>query len=860
MRNVFERYWHIPILIIAAALSLKIRVMNPWESVFTWTVRLGGNDPWYYYRLIENCIHNFPHRIWFDPFTHYPFGSYLHFGPFMVYLGAIAGIISGSTGGESLRAVLAFLPVVGGVLTILPIYLIGREVFDKRVGVIAAFLIAFIPGQFLQRTLLGFADHHAYEVLWMLVTVGMFTYSLNRWNETDEVRRYDLVLAAMTGVAFGLYIDTWAPGFVLALVIFASIYLALIFGQFVQLKSKFLPLTAVALLVAAIVYLPFAFSYPGMSTTHYSPFQLSVILTVAALILILWKIDERYEIIEKRIRVRKELFFTTIAVAGLIAMPTVFPQLYTSIATVLKLIQLRGGALTIAEVYPFFFTREGAFTLWNAYVHFGITFFLAVPGLIYAAYRIYRHRNYRELFLLVWAVSLFVALWGQNRFAYYFASVSALYCALFLHFLFDKLHFYSAVKTIAGSKTKFSFARVAIAILIAAAVIIPTYQLAEAQSLSAGGPQKQWYDALEWMRHNTPDGDRYDEYYLKLYPVPPSNKERYSYPFQTYGVMSWWDYGHWIEAIAHRMPIANPFQHGIGNKYNNVAGAAPFFTATNESYAEEIAEKLNVRYVVSDVEMATGKFYAMAVWAEGDLPYAEKYYDGFIYLAPGGVVGFARTGIEVPPNSFVVPLKLPSKLYYETVEAKLHIFDGNGLHHYRMIYESSPAAEWQSYLTVLGSNISDENLLSLAFSDAFQRSRFGLSPSFVAQEILFKYAYKRLYSKDLGIHLTDLKPSGYVKVFERVRGAVITGRVAENVSEVVVNVTVKTNQNRAFEYVARAAVSDGTYKLVVPYAQDTGYPVKPVSSYTIRAGDVVKTFNVTEEQVVRGEIVRVDLT
>ncbi|MEM0331900.1 MAG: STT3 domain-containing protein [Archaeoglobaceae archaeon] len=81
------------LLAICVVISLKLRILNPWESVFTYTTLLSENDPWYYYRLIENCIHNFPSRIWFDPMTQYPYGTYTHFGPFLVYLGAILGIL-----------------------------------------------------------------------------------------------------------------------------------------------------------------------------------------------------------------------------------------------------------------------------------------------------------------------------------------------------------------------------------------------------------------------------------------------------------------------------------------------------------------------------------------------------------------------------------------------------------------------------------------------------------------------------------------------------------------------------------------------------------------------------------------------
>jgi len=132
VNGLIKKYWHISILVIVALISLKLRILNPWDSVFTWTVRLGGNDPWYYYRLTENTIHNFPYRIWFDPFTNYPYGTYTHYGPFLVYLGSIAGIIFNATEGESLRAVLAFIPAIGGILAIIPVYLLTKRHLTKE--------------------------------------------------------------------------------------------------------------------------------------------------------------------------------------------------------------------------------------------------------------------------------------------------------------------------------------------------------------------------------------------------------------------------------------------------------------------------------------------------------------------------------------------------------------------------------------------------------------------------------------------------------------------------------------------------------------------------------------------------------
>jgi len=74
-----------------------------------------------------------------------------------------------------------------------------------------------------------------------------------------------------------------------------------------------------------------------------------------------------------------------------------------------------------------------------------------------------------------------------------------------------------------------------------------------------------WRESLEWLETSTPDPGV--DYY-RIY-----DKETFQYPPESYGVMSWWDYGHMITYIAKRIPNANPFQSGVAGEY----GAAAFF-------------------------------------------------------------------------------------------------------------------------------------------------------------------------------------------------------------------------------------------------------------------------------------------
>ncbi|MEM4291976.1 MAG: STT3 domain-containing protein, partial [Archaeoglobaceae archaeon] len=299
------------LLLIPLLLAIKIRILNPWDSVFTFTVRLSENDPWYYYRLIENCIHNFPSRIWFDPMTQYPYGTYTHFGPFLVYLSAIIAMLANATSGESLRAVLVFIPAIGGILTIFAIFFLTNNVFGKRSALISALLISIIPGQFLHRSMLSFNDHHVWEVFWMITSLAFFVLLTKvEWSKKS------VIYAILGGVSFGLYILNWAAGFTFGLLLISTFFLAMLFG--IKISENTFKLTIIYFLSATFVYLPFAFNAPN-SPALYSPMQLMMLFFYTAVTFALWQFDLKYEAVKKVIRIGKETALLLLAIVGLFA-------------------------------------------------------------------------------------------------------------------------------------------------------------------------------------------------------------------------------------------------------------------------------------------------------------------------------------------------------------------------------------------------------------------------------------------------------------------------------------------------------------------------------------------------------------
>ena len=93
-------------------------------------------------------------------------------------------------------AIAALVPAIVGVLAVAAVWALATIAFDRRAGLIAGLLAAVLPGHFLDRTLVGFVDHHALEVLLSMATLACIAYGS----------------AIGAGVCLGLYLLAWASG------------------------------------------------------------------------------------------------------------------------------------------------------------------------------------------------------------------------------------------------------------------------------------------------------------------------------------------------------------------------------------------------------------------------------------------------------------------------------------------------------------------------------------------------------------------------------------------------------------------------------------------------------------------------
>ncbi|MCG7850796.1 MAG: oligosaccharyl transferase, archaeosortase A system-associated, partial [ANME-2 cluster archaeon] len=91
-----------------------------------------------------------------------------------------------------------------------------------------------------------------------------------------------------------------------------------------------------------------------------------------------------------------------------------------------------------------------------------------------------------------------------------------------------------------------------------------------------------------------------------------------------------------------------------------------------------------------------------------------------------------------------------------------------------------------------------------------------------------------------------------------------TGSAPDGATVTISN-SIMTNQGRLFTYIQTTTADNGKYSFEVPYSTqgpipgETNFDTRPTGSYTITAGDVSKTVDVAEQDVLNGGTVTVHM-
>jgi dolichyl-diphosphooligosaccharide--protein glycosyltransferase len=615
----FDVFMLAVILVVAAGL----RVWAPWDDVLSGSrVNFLETDAWYHVRLAESQVRNFPHRVTVDPYAA-PDGQYVAVAPLLDTIIATAVVVTQGRDASTqyIERVAAMAPAIIGVLAVLAVWALATVAFDRRAGFIAGLLAAVLPGHFLDRTLVGFVDHHALEVLLSFATLTFIV----RGSATGA------------GISLGLYLLAWASGSYFVFILAVWLVLTAMLSPERRAATARLMAIAAAIALAIVV----VFQDPGLFRYNTQIAALIGLIVTAAAITLLAD------------RVVMAIGAVAAAMVAIVALAWVaMPGLFNQVVTDLNRFRPDATRMAVLEARPLFL-YTGNWVWSQPWAFFRSGFYVGIVAVLALASSIWRTRRVDHLLIVCFTVANYLATLGQNRFGYYLVPSTALVIAWLATKILDWGGVPHADNRDPRIKTVLPFQREIAVILVAGMVVAPNLVPAALTTTRAGGMPQYWFDAMEWLRTQTPQPFASPDYYYARYGAtnPPAS----------YSVMNWWDQGYWILQTAHRVPVTNPTQ-------SNAAKAAEFLTATDEADAMSRLTAARARYVVVDYELPfrdgadgslAGRFQNLADWAGAP---TTRFYS----------LCFSRKNESEPWR----PMWLYREAYYQTMAYRLMVLGG----------------------------------------------------------------------------------------------------------------------------------------------------------------------------------------
>ncbi|KLK88469.1 peptide transporter [Methanoculleus sediminis] len=872
----YQPYIIIGIIILFALLTLWTRGIPSEGLVTAEGVNLLGNDPWYKVRQVEQVVANYPGYAWFETMTLYPTGDVIYWGPLFVQIAAALCVLTGAATRPEIMLVASWVPPLMAVAMVPVTYLLAKKIADWKTGLIAAGLIAVIGSNYAYRSLFGFVDHHIAETLFSTIFVLAYVAALLATRDRPlsprnfETLKIPVVMTALAGIAYLLGFFNMPTMILFALIVAAFTLVQFILDFFQERSSEYLVLiNAVVFGVVIVGMAASGFPHPGLDLSRYTIGHVIAYAGLIAGTLALYGLSVF-------LKGRPKYYFPA-ALAGVAALAVAvlyiaLPDIYSLLIS--SLVSFFGEAAVTTTVQE---ARAWSFAAAWATFHWGLV--LAAGGAAALIWQNLERVNPAHVFVLIWSGVILASTAAHVRYEYYLAANIALLSAVFAGAVID-----AAWKDVSrllgrGSGSKASsdpattekqeepvrkgkkggknpdtrkakvppknqpdylkvgaFAGViAVTLLFAGTSLMGN--LALANSAKYGGMDSQWMEALEWMGENTPDPGV--DYYA-IY-----DRETFVYPEEAYGVMSWWDYGHWITFLSKRIPNNNPFQHGVSGPN----GSAPYFVSTSEETANRILDNVGTRYVITDIQLDTSKFHAPVTWADPDVG-QEPFQPYFLVPVSAGSTNYQ-------------PMPFNTQEYYLTMVSRLHNFDGSMTDPTsQVIYAEylEPAAANTSLPVITRTEQMNATAGAAAVEAYNQNAPAGSGATLLNMYYQFRgdsilqplervpalQHYRLVHETPRNVYGNvgeggpDLKT---VKIFEYVPGATIRG-------EGIIEVPIVTNTGREFTY--RQESVNGTF--VVPYAT-SGWSGEVKATGQYRIAGTGQAFDVTEEDIQQGRTI-----
>ena len=585
----FKRYQSLFIVLILVGImiiTLWIRSLTALSIDLPHYLTFSSPDIWYNFRQIELMVHNYPVYNWFDPMTAYPSGKSIDWGPFLPFVTATLAILTGMTSRTDMMYLASWVIPAFAVMMIPVTYFIGKILWDWKIGIIASGLLAVTSGTYFMTSTFGQVDHHILEVLFGTLFCLMYMVTLKYCKQHPPGFTFQRIPLIFLGLSL-LTALTYFAGFLNmpTMILFGMIVALYTFFQFIRdraanIRDTSLLLTNTVVFSLLLVLMAiFGIQRAGSSLQQYSSAQFFAIVFIIVGTMVMYALSKW---------LNRNTVMYILAVIGISAV-VVLSILTTGNGAFYKQIMLFGQGEEISTI-----VESQPWSLDIAFSSFNIMVILSIFGFVVLAYHVYTKKREEHLFFMIWSLIIFVLTIQYLRFESYLAVnvtlLSSLCIVTCLTTGFTNLgviengfqssgHVITEAKyerpvpkkqsknpgksskkvkeSVASKKWKNTKILGAfIIVVILGATFISVGLSINADLDYSSNPDNiisnSWVETTEWLEAHTPDPGMD---YLGVY-----QKDNFVYAKTAYGILSWWDYGHYITFIGKRIPVTNPFQ------------------------------------------------------------------------------------------------------------------------------------------------------------------------------------------------------------------------------------------------------------------------------------------------------------
>jgi len=558
---------HNMLFFVALFLVVILAIIIRLSPVFMGNTLIKAFDPWIqYYNAEYLSTHSiFDYFHWHDYKSWFPGGfDRFRLRPGLTFTAvAIYNIFQFLGIPVSLYDVCFYFPAFMGGLTVYATYLLGKETLDRRLGLVAAFFMALIPG-FMQRTVAGFFDNETIGVFSTIMTLYFFVKTMR----TGKIRH-----AIYGGLFLGYLSLSWGGYYFVFYLIPLVVFIIILTKKYnTNVLIAYAGIEGMGLLVFSL-YINFYFKDFFTSLALGGTFFFTIILVIYHLIYT--KRDQYPRFFNKLINFVKWGLIPIVLIVAVIIWidPNLIPFGFGGRLQSILSPLLRDTINITASV------AEHAPSAWGVFYYNTLVPLMLIPlGLFF----LFRRSNPADILLIVFILLLFYFTGSMIRIILLFAPAACLVGAyglvnilkIFGSFYGEKRVSISRkrkrqLKQMVG-KSEVTAVYFIVGIMCLAqvwhAADYATFQAAQSQ-IAPAGDYHDWEESLTWMKNNLPGSTV---------------------------VVSWWDYGYWITPIGNMTTVND--NGTINSTRIGLTGMA--MMQTNELYSAKIFRMLKADYVL----------------------------------------------------------------------------------------------------------------------------------------------------------------------------------------------------------------------------------------------------------------------